>query len=347
MQTPPSALSETLSQAGGVIKGRVLKIHLLPRRGQVTPTLMRIVRDTTFMNSEDRGATAAIGNFDGVHLGHQAVLKIAAAAAKAPLGVLTFNPHPREYFAPDAPPFRLMSPTAKANRLQSLGVERLYELSFNTRLASLTPEAFCEEIICNELGLVNVTVGADFCFGKGRAGSVETLKEQGAKLGFGVTVADLIGQGDVEVSSTRIREALSDGQPEVAAAMLGHLHRIEGRVLRGDQRGRDLGYPTANMSIEGLHPPKFGVYAVMAHVLDGPHKGSYQGVASLGVRRIFGVNKPNIETFLFDFSGDLYDAELSIALVAYLREEKTFDTLEDLIAAMDADSALARDILAR
>lgn len=307
---------------------------------------MRIIRDTAYMNPEDRGATVAIGNFDGVHLGHQAVLKIAAAAAAAPLGVLTFEPHPREYFAPDAPPFRLMNATAKAHRLANVGVERLFELPFNDKLAALTPEAFCGEILRDRLGCVNVTVGADFCFGKGRAGSVDTLKAFGAEMGFGVTIAELVATDGAQVSSTNIRTALSEGRPEDAAAMLGHLHRISGQVVRGDQRGRDLGYPTANMMIDGLHQPKYGVYAVRVEVLTGPNAGLYDGVASLGVRPMFAGDVPNLETFVFDFSGDLYGADLSVALVQYLRPEAKFDSLNALITQMNADSAQARAILA-
>ena len=306
---------------------------------------MRYLRDTSFMDASDRGASAAIGNFDGVHLGHQAILNVAASAATAPLGVVTFDPHPREYFAPDAPPFRLMNAAARAHRLETLGVERLYELRFNKRLAGLSPEAFCAEILRDQLGLAHVTVGADFCFGKGRAGTAAMLRDYGAEMGFGVTVADLIETRGLEVSSTRIREALSDGRPEDAAAMLGHLHRIEGAVIRGDQRGRELGYPTANMSIDGLHPPRFGVYAVKVDVLTGEHAGSYLGVSSVGVRPMFGENHPNIETYVFDFAGDLYGAELSVALVSYLRPEEKFDNLEALIAQMDADSTNAREIL--
>ncbi|MEM7719020.1 MAG: bifunctional riboflavin kinase/FAD synthetase [Pseudomonadota bacterium] len=308
---------------------------------------MRYVRDTTYMDDGDKGATAAIGNFDGVHLGHQAVLKIAAAAAEAPLGVVTFEPHPRGYFAPDAPPFRLMSAGARAHRLEMLGVERLYELSFNDRLASLSPEAFCADILVGELGLAHVTVGADFCFGKDRAGDTALLQTLGPKLGFGVTIADLVQSNGIAVSSTKIRHALSDGRPEDAAAMLGHWHRIDGPVIQGDQRGRDLGYPTANMSIDGLYPPKFGVYAVKVDVLTGAHTGSYTGVASAGVRPMFGENQPNIETHVFDFKGDLYGAELSVALVSYLRPEEKFDSLEALITQMDADSTEARARLDR
>jgi riboflavin kinase/FMN adenylyltransferase len=307
---------------------------------------MRIHRDTIYLDPADRGATAAIGNFDGVHLGHQAILKLAAAAADAPLGVVTFSPHPREFFAPDGPPFRLMGDAAKAHRLEKLGVAHLFEIPFNAALADLTPEAFASDILRDQLGLAHVTVGADFRFGKDRAGDTAALRRFGAQMGFGVTVADLIATGGVEVSSTRIREALSEGRPDEAARMLGHLHRIEGKVVRGFQRGRDLGYPTANIALDGLHLPKFGVYAVRVSVLTGENAGDYTGVASLGVRPMFDGEEPNLETFLFDFRGDLYGARISVALVAYLRGEERFDSLEALISQMDADSARAREILA-
>ncbi len=309
---------------------------------------MRVVRDYQYVQPEDRGASAAIGNFDGVHLGHQAVINVARAEAdrqNAPLGILTFEPHPREYFAPDAPPFRLMNADAKASRLDKLGVQRLYELNFNAPLAALSAEDFARDVIADGLGLSHVVVGEDFCFGKDRLGTSADLAAFGDAFGFGVTICPLMETGGVEVSSTRIRTALSEGRPEDAARMLGHIHRIEGEVIGGDQRGRELGYPTANMSITGLHPPKFGVYAVRADVLTGTHAGSYTGVASLGVRPMFGVNMPNLETHIFDFQGDLYGAQVSIALAAYLRPEATFDGLDALITQMDADSAQAREIL--
>ncbi len=307
---------------------------------------MRIVRDYQFVDAADKGATVAIGNFDGVHLGHQSVIRLAAQAEpEAPLGVMTFEPHPRSYFAPESPAFRLTGPAARASRLEKLGVKRLYELPFNAGLAGLTPEAFAENVIVGGLGLKHVVVGADFCFGKGRAGTTKGLQAFGAELGFGVSVAPLLEKSDGVVSSTAIRRALSDARPRDAAKMLGHWHRIEGPVIGGEQRGRTLGYPTANLSIDGLHLPAFGVYAVLVDVLDGAHKGAYHGVASLGVRPMFGENRPNLETFLFDFSGDLYGAALSIGLVEYLRGEEKFDSLEALILQMDADSAQARQIL--
>jgi riboflavin kinase/FMN adenylyltransferase len=308
---------------------------------------MRTIRDYQFVAPSDRGATVAIGNFDGVHLGHQAVIDIARAAAPdAPLGIVTFEPHPRAYFAPEAPPFRLMNAEAKANRLEKLGVERLYELNFNAALSGLSAEQFARDVIAKGLGLTHVVVGADFCFGKGRAGNAQMLQEFGAQYGFGVTIAELVEASDKQVSSTNIRAALSDGKPREAAQMLGHLHRIEGKVITGEQRGRELGYPTANQDTSGLHQPKFGVYAVFVDVLTGPHKGRYQGAASIGVRPMFGANQPNCETYLFDFKGDLYGAHISVALVDYLRGEETFDSLEALITQMDADCDKARAILA-
>ncbi|MFU8882157.1 MAG: bifunctional riboflavin kinase/FAD synthetase [Rhodobacterales bacterium] len=310
---------------------------------------MRIIRDYTYVDQADRGASAAIGNFDGVHLGHRSVIDLARTAAEqigAPLGVMTFEPHPRQYFSPDAPPFRLMSREARAHRLEKLGVEKLYELNFNAAMSSLTPRDFAQRVIADGLGLKHVVIGADFCFGQGRAGTAQHLVDFGAEMGFGVTIARLLEGGGVAVSSTAIRQALTEGRPRDAAAMLGHWHRIEGKVITGHQRGRELGYPTANMSIDGLHPPRFGVYAVLVDVLEGPHQGSYHGAASMGVRPMFGVNTPNLETFLFDFKGDLYGVPLSVGLVEFLRGEEKFDSLDALITQMDADCARARTILA-
>lgn len=309
---------------------------------------MHIIRDYQFAELEDRGASAAIGNFDGVHLGHQAVIDIAREQAQTlhcPLGVVTFEPHPRQYFAPKAPAFRLMGFEARASQLQKIGVEKLYELNFNNILSNLTAEEFASNVIRDGLGLKHVVVGADFQFGKGRSGDAADLVRFGQQMGFGVTVADLIEVGEGEVSSTAIRGALTDGRPADAAKMLGHWHRIVGEVIRGDQRGRELGFPTANMSITGLHPPKFGVYAVKIDVLDGPHAGSYNGAASMGVRPMFGENLANLETFILDFQGDIYGCHVSVALVEYLRPEAKFDSLEALIAQMNADCVQVREIL--
>lgn len=306
---------------------------------------MQIIRTWTGTNGAPRGVSVAMGNFDGVHRGHQAVID-RARRDDMPLGVLTFEPHPREVFAPDAPPFRLMNAEARANRLAKLGVEVLYELPFDTTLASLTPDAFARDVLAEGLGIGHVVVGADFCFGKARAGNAAMLAELGKELGFDVTTVALIGGDGGVFSSTAIRDALSDGRTRDAAEMLGHWHRIDGPVLHGEKRGRELGYPTANMAVGGLHLPKLGVYAVRVQVMDGPQAGLYDGVASLGVRPMFGENTPNFEVHLFDFTGDLYDHHVSVALVDYLRPEVKFDGLAALVSQMDADSAKAREILA-
>ncbi len=301
---------------------------------------MRIIEGLEAVRPEDRGASAAIGNFDGVHLGHRSVIDF--ARGHGPLGVVTFEPHPREVFQPDAPPFRLMRLGARADRLREIGVERLFVLRFDRDLAGLSAEAFCADVLAGALGLSHVVVGADFRFGAKRAGDATFLVETGKRLGFGVTVAKLLGGAGGEVSSTAIRAALAAGRVEEAARMLGHLHRVEGVVEHGAKRGRELGFPTINMSMEGLMPPRLGVYAVEVEVKDGPHKGRYDGVASLGVRPMFGENRPNLETYLFDFSGDLYGARVSVGLVSFQRPELKFDGLPALIAAMRNDEAEAR-----
>jgi riboflavin kinase/FMN adenylyltransferase len=311
--------------------------------------MMRIVNRWHGLEPADRGAAAAIGNFDGVHLGHRSVIdrtREIATALNAPLGVVTFEPHPRSFFAPKAPPFRLMNAEALANRMARLGVSHLYTLPFDAAMAELSPEAFARDVLADGLGLRHVVVGRDFCFGKGRAGTADDLIALGKAHGFGVTLADLLEIAGTQVSSTAIRNALTEGRPREAAAMLGHLHRIEGAVLHGAKRGHDLGFPTANMGVDQLHLPKLGVYAVKVDILTGPQAGGYLGVASLGVRPMFGENTANLETYIFDFKGDLYGQHLSVALVEYLRPELKFDSIDALIAQMGQDCAQARAILA-
>jgi riboflavin kinase / FMN adenylyltransferase len=291
-----------------------------------------------------RGASVAMGNFDGVHLGHQAVIDL--ARPHGPLGIVTFTPHPREYFLPDGADFRLMNPETRANRLAKLGVQQLYQLPFDAAMASFSPEEFVRQVLVEGLGIAHVVVGADFCFGRGRAGKAADLQALGVKYGFGVTIAELVSFSQAAISSTAIRTALAEGRPRDAKDMLGHWHRIDGEVIHGEKRGRELGYPTANMSVSGLHLPRLGVYAVKVDILTGPQIGSYLGAASLGVRPMFGVNKPNLETFIFDFKGDLYGHHLSIGLVDYLRPEMKFDGLPGLLDQMARDCDQARAILA-
>jgi len=314
---------------------------------------MKRIQSLSDVSLSDRGAVAALGNFDGVHLGHQAIIAQAKTLAEdrgAPLAVLTFEPHPRSYFADragiDLAPFRLMNPAARASRLEKLGVDLLFEVPFDASLAGLSDEAFAQEVLSDACGLSGVVVGSDFRFGKGRTGDASTLRAQGHAQGFDVKIAEMVQFAGGEVSSTAIRQALAEGRPRDAAAQLGHWHRIEGAVQHGEKRGRELGYPTANLALDGLHLPRLGVYAVVVDVLDGPDAGSYGGVSSIGVRPMFGQNTPNCETFIFDFKGDLYGQSISVGLVSYLRGEEVFDGLDALIAQMDLDSAQARDILA-
>ncbi|MEJ6707800.1 MAG: bifunctional riboflavin kinase/FAD synthetase [Amylibacter sp.] len=308
-------------------------------------------RHQTYVNLPDtaKGASVAMGNFDGVHLGHQSVLALArtaAASINAPLAVVTFEPHPRRLFQPGAPAFRLMSADTKASQFEKLGLDHLYEIPFNFDLASLTAETFIKDVLSGGLGIKHLVVGADFKFGKGRTGDVDMLSALGPEHGFETTVAPLVNDAAGEFSSTAIRAALSEGRTTDATRMLGHWHHIEGVVERGFQRGREMGFPTANIPLTDLHLPKYGVYAVIVDVLDGPHKGSYHGAASLGDRPTFADNDiPNLEVFLFDFAGDLYGATMSTALVEYLRPELKFDGMDSLIVAMNADCDTAREIL--
>ena len=305
---------------------------------------MQIYQHWQGLAPEARGAAVAMGNFDGVHLGHRAVIDL--ARKQGPLGIVTFEPHPRQYFAAAAPAFRLMNAEARSNRLAKLGVTRLFELPFDAALATLTPAEFVDGVLDEGLGVAHVVVGADFRFGRGRAGAAGDLVGLARERGIEVTVAELISASGREISSTAIRQALSDGIPRAAAAMLGHWHRIEGEVIHGEKRGRALGYPTANMGLTGLHPPRFGVYATRVDVLTGPQAGSYRGASSLGIHPMFGENLPNLETFLLDFTGDLYGQHLSVALVDYLRPELKFDGLPGLLTQIAVDVDRARKILA-
>lgn len=309
---------------------------------------MQIFKSYTNIPQDCQGASVAMGNFDGVHLGHQSVIALARAAGathNAPLGIITFEPHPRQFFAPNAPAFRLMSGETRAHQIAKMGVECLFEIPFNKALSSLSARAFAQQVLHDGLNIKHVVIGADFRFGKGREGDADILCEFGDEMGFDVTIAPLVSDDQSNYSSSAIREALSDGRPEDAARILGHWHRIDGIVEHGEKRGRELGFPTANISINDLHLPKIGVYATIFDILDGPHKGTYHGAASLGVRPMFGINKPNLETYIFDFDEDIYDCAVSVALVDFQREEENFDGIDTLVAQIKKDCEQARATL--
>ena len=312
---------------------------------------MRIFRHYDDVTDAYKGAVVAVGNFDGVHRGHQALIGEARRMAQergAPLGVMAFEPHPQEFFRPSPESFRLTPFHAKARLLAGLGTDVLFALKFDAGMAAMAAEDFVETVLVGALGVGAIVVGRDFQFGKGRAGNVTMLAYMGEMEGFGVTVFDpVIAHGVDKISSTEIRDALKAGKPDVASRLLGHPWAVEGIVQHGDKRGRTIGYPTANMRLDDCLKPAFGIYAVRAHVLDNDRVvESHNGVASFGIRPMFETPVPLLETFLFDFTGDLYGKHLSVELVAYLRPEAKFDSLDALVTQMNADSAAARQLLA-
>ena len=306
---------------------------------------MKIVSRWRDVPAADRGAAVALGNFDGVHRGHQRVIAAAAMAArdfKQPLGVITFEPHPRRFFQPDCAPFRLMSPGQIARAVEGLGVDILYVLSFDAEMAAMTDEAFAHEVLADGLGVAHVAAGFDITFGKDRSGDPQSLKAYGERFGFGVSIVERFGDaGEAKYSSSAIRKALADGQPERAAEILGRPFAIEGVVVEGQKLGRQLGFPTANVSLGDYVVPKFGVYATRSRTADGR---VIAGVSNLGQNPTTGLVEPRLETWLFDFDEDLYGQVLETELVAWLRPEEKFDGLEPLIAQVmkDADQARAR-----
>ena len=310
---------------------------------------MRIIRDDAPVPERFRNSASAIGNFDGVHLGHKSVIDIArkkASAAGRPRGVVTFEPHPRQFFDSQAKAFRLMNAEIRARRMSALGVEVLFELTFDAALSQLTAEEFSKDILACKLGISHAVAGHDFRYGKGRTGNSSTLTADGERFGFGVTIAPMIEASGFEISSTAARSALSEGKPGKAMRILGHPHCIEGIVERGEQRGRTLGFPTANLSIGGLHQPLPGIYAVTAEILTGSFKGRLTGAASLGTNPTFGSNPLRLEVHLFDFSGDIYGQRVSVELVEFIRPEIAFRTPEELIRKMEQDCEAARAMLA-
>jgi riboflavin kinase/FMN adenylyltransferase len=298
-----------------------------------------------------RGAVLAIGNFDGVHLGHQQVIADAralAAAKNAPLGVMLFDPHPQQFFAPDAPPFRLTRLVTRAALLANLGVDFTLALPFDATMAACEAEDFISDILLAQLGVSAVCVGYDFCFGKGRRGNFAMLQDIGGEMGFETFATEAVLQPDSTspFSSSAIRNFLRDGDPEQAAQLMGHAFAIEAEVQKGDQRGRTIGFATANMPLHDYVLPKFGVYAVSAEVLDGAFAGqTLKGVANLGMRPTVGTDKPRLESHFFDFEGDLYGANLRVSLLHFIRPEQKFDGLDALKAQISMDSDQAREML--
>jgi len=304
-----------------------------------------VIRDNTPASAIPKGAVVAMGNFDGVHLGHRAVIGAALAMSKArgvPALAVTFEPHPRRFFSPNTPQFRLTDETNKLRLLAATGLAGAVVMTFDKARAGTSAQDFIHHDLISRLGISGIAVGYDFHFGKGRVGSPSLLVSEAPRLGIEVDVQAHVDIEERPVSSSAIRMALAEGQVSDATTMLGGPWFVTGKVIHGEKRGRDLGYPTANIRLDKHCGLKHGIYAVRV----GKGAQRFDGVASFGRRPTFDNGAPLLEVFLFDFKGDLYDTVLDVAFIGFIREELKFDTIEALIRQMDDDSAKARAQLA-
>lgn len=294
-----------------------------------------------------RGAIVALGNFDGFHLGHQRVVAEAVEWARSegrPAIVATFDPHPVRHFAPHVPPFRLTTLDQRQELFAAAGADAMLVFGFDAELAAMSAATFVAELLAARMGAAGVVTGQDFTFGQARGGSTATLASDGAHHGIAARTVAPVTAGGLTISSSRIRDALKAGECEVAAELLTRPFAVRAPVQHGDKRGRTIGYPTANMDMGAYLRPRYGIYAVTARDMESGQ--AWQGAANLGIRPQFDPAVELLEPFLFDFSGDLYGRELEVALHHFLRPEAKFDSLDALVAQMDADCARARALLA-
>jgi riboflavin kinase/FMN adenylyltransferase len=309
---------------------------------------MRLFRHPDDLPDAAQGAAVALGNFDGVHLGHQAVIGEAARVARLtgkPLCVLTFEPHTRAFFHPEQPPFRLTPLRAKLHALEALGVDQVVVLAFDQALSQMSAEDFAARILAGGLRISHAVAGANFRYGHRHAGTMETLVEAGRRLGFGVsTVAPVTGPDGVIHSATAIRKLVAEGDLRRAAQLLGRPWEVDGHVVGGDRRGRLLGFPTANLKLGEYIRPAYGIYAVRAR-LDRPGASWFDGVANLGIRPMWRTEEPVLEAHLFDFAEDIYGQVLRVQLIERLRGEAKFESVEALVEQVERDKAAARRVL--
>jgi riboflavin kinase / FMN adenylyltransferase len=302
---------------------------------------MQVIYGYDHVPRQARGAVLAIGNFDGVHRGHQVLLAKAreiAKAAAAPSGVLAFEPHPRTLFQPDRPHFRLTTTPQRIALFREYGMDLAVVLTFDRKLADLTAEQFIERVLVAGLGLKHAVIGYDFHFGKARGGSPASLVAAGHEMGFGVTIVDPVATGGEVVSSSAVRAELAQGDVEGAADLLGHAWRVAGVVQGGAKRGTGMGYPTANIGLAPGTALAHGIYAVKVHV----GRDIYDGAAYLGTRPTFDNGEAVLETFLLDFDGDLYGKTIELEFVAFVRGDRKFESAAALVEQMNKDVAKAR-----
>src|SRR5262245_56148635 len=305
---------------------------------------MQVLHGTDEVPASARSAALAIGNFDGVHRGHQALLEVAhdqAAKLRRSAGVILFEPHPREFFQPERPHFRLTPLPLKLELLQRFGADLAVVLRFDAALAALSAEAFIHRVLVEKLAAAHVVIGYDFRFGKGRGGDPATLERAGAARGFGVTVVPQVAEAGEVFSSGAIRAELAQGDVQGAAQILGWWWRVEGTVTGGAKRGTGLGFPTANLALAPGTALAHGIYAVRVHVGDARHEAA----AYLGTRPIFDDGAPVLEVFLFDFDGDLYGRHIAVEDIDFIRGDRRFGGIEELRTQMDRDCDRAREIL--
>ncbi len=307
---------------------------------------LRLIENWRGLEGPQRGASVALGAFDGVHRGHRQVIAEAARAAaalRAPLGVISFEPHPSLFFDPKREPFQLTTLAQRAKLLSDLGVDLFYVLRFDAEMANLSDEAFVRDVLVGGLGVRHVAAGFDVTFGKGRSGSAEALAAYGQRFGFGVSIAQAVvdPSGD-KCSSSEIRAHLQGGRPDRAAELLGRPFSIEGVVVHGDHLGRTLGFPTANVALENYLRPAFGIYAMRTRLGDGRE---IPGVGYVGRRPTVNGDDERLEVFLFDFDEDIYGQTLEVDLVAYLRGDEKFDSLDTMVTQINLDVAAAKAIL--
>ena len=310
---------------------------------------MHVIHGYDHVPAQLRGASLAIGNFDGVHRGHQALiakareraLELARPGAPRLAGAMVFEPHPREFFHPERPHFRITSLERKLALFERYGLDLAVVVPFGEHVANLTPEAFVEQVLVAGLGVRHVVVGYDFFFGKGRGGSAADMQRFGGQLGFGVSVVPPVAEGGEVFSSSAIRAEIAQGDVAGAASMMGHWWSVSGEVVGGAKRGTGMGFPTANVLLPRTTPLAYGIYAVFVDTPDG----RFQGAAYLGTRPTFDNGPPVLEVFLFDFDGDLYGRRIEVSFVAFIRPDRRFDGMEALMVQMDEDCRKAQQIL--
>tara|TARA_R110002073_G_scaffold325891_1_gene505355 strand:+ start:1149 stop:2135 length:987 start_codon:yes stop_codon:yes gene_type:complete len=311
---------------------------------------MKIIRHVESIADECKGSVIVLGNFDGFHKGHQKVIGAAgkiAAEMKTTLTVLSMEPHPRIFFNPSQKEFRLNSFRTKSHLLENFGVDHFVVLPFDNALATMEAEDFVLDILIGKIGALHVVVGYDYCFGAGRRGGVQVLGWLSKEEQFGLTVIEKVMEDDHIYSSSNIRATLETGDVRKVADRLGHWWHIEGHVRRGDQRGRTIDFPTANLLLEGYKEPKYGVYAVRIIIEDGPNKGIWDAVANVGRRPTFDKKDVLLESHIFDFDRDIYEKPIKVEFVDFIRPEQKFDGLESLKEQIKKDCVIAKQLLAK